>query len=448
MRFVKEISFVGQAASLPWRCGQAGSLLYVARGSAALGALLVWVVFPGLVQADNWPSWRGPTGQGHSVEKNLPLKWSTTENVRWKTPLPADGNSSPIVWGDRIFLTQATAKGTQRSLMCFARADGKLLWQQGVVYKDKEPTHGNNPYCSASPVTDGERVIVSHGSAGMYCYDFAGKLLWRKDLGKLSHIWGNASSPIMYGDLAIIWAGPGDRQFLLAVDKKTGDKVWQHDESGGKSGPAQPYVGSWSTPIVVRIGGQDQLLLGVPERLKGFDLKTGQELWSCSGLHNAGKDELVYTSPVYADGIAVAMGGYGGAALAVRTGGQGDVTTSHRLWYHPRNSQRIGSPVMVGKHLYILNDNGVAQCLDPKTGKDLWKGQKISSSTWGSMVAADGRLYVTNRAGETLVLAASPKFALLATNALNEPVYGSIAISNGELFIRSYKHLWCIGAMK
>jgi outer membrane protein assembly factor BamB len=413
--------------------------------------------------AADWPAWRGPGGQGHSAETDLPLTWSPTENVRWKAPLPDEGNSTPIVSGQRVFLTQATklpavrlllggvgsaslGSPSSRELWCLARATGKVLWRRQVVYTEQEPTHATNPYCSASPVSDGERVVVSHGSAGMFCYDFSGKELWRKDLGKLHHIWGNASSPILHRDLAILWCGPGDRQFLLAVDKRTGKEVWRHDEPGGKSGAARPWVGSWSTPLVVHTAGRDELLLGVPGKFKAFDPATGKELWSCDGLVNKNGDELVYASPVYAGGIAVAMGGFHGGALAVRTGGKGDVTRTHRLWYDPASPQRIGSPVLVGEHLYIVNDSGLAQCLDLKTGLEVWQKPRLTGSTWGSMVAAGGRLYVTSRDGETVVLAAGPKFKLLAKNHLREPVYASVTVSGGELFIRSYKHLWCIGA--
>src|SRR6516225_754306 len=215
-----------------------------------LPALVVLAAMSGTITAANWPGFRGPTGDGISVETKLPLKWSATENVRWKTPLPDGGNSSPVVWGNRIFLTQAVDKGARRLVMCFDRADGKLLWQRETRYEEKEPTHADNPYCSATPVTDGTRVIASLGSAGLVCYDFSGKELWRHDVGKLEHIWGNASSPILYGDLAILWCGPGERQFLLAVRKISGATVWKHDEPGGKSGAAGPkeWLGSGGTP--------------------------------------------------------------------------------------------------------------------------------------------------------------------------------------------------------
>jgi outer membrane protein assembly factor BamB len=421
-----------------------------------LAALAIFCVLAAAARADNWPGWRGPTGQGHSAEKDLPLTWSAKENVRWKVKLPDAGTSTPVIWDKHVFLTQASdregppkgsnggpAKARKRSLMCFARADGTLLWQKDVAYDEIEYTHPTNPFCAASPATDGERVVVSHGSAGMYCYDFAGKELWKYDLGKLEHVWGNASSPVLYKDLVIMWAGPGERQFLVAVNKKSGQKVWQHDEPGGADGiKDKTWIGSWSTPIIAKVDGQDQLILGVPKLLKGFDPATGKELWSCAGMGN-----LVYTSPVYADGIAVAMSGFHQPALAVKLGGAGDITND-RLWHHAKqNPQRIGTGVIVGGHLYMMSADGVPQCFDIKTGDEVWKVQdRPGSGAWGSMVHAAGRLYITMRNGTTLVLAASPKYEELAINDIgNEHTDASIAPSDGQLFIRSYKHLWCIG---
>jgi outer membrane protein assembly factor BamB len=397
------------------------------------------------VQADNWPAWRGLRGDGHSAEKNLPIKWNRTDTVRWKVDLPAGGNSTPVVWGDRIFLTQATEQGKRRSLLCFARSDGKLLWKKETAFEAAEPTHNTNPYCSASPVTDGKRVIVSFGSAGLICYDFAGKELWHKDLGKLHHIWGNASSPILYGEQAILWCGPGARQFLLAVDKNTGEAVWHHNEPGGHFGSdMKHWIGSWCTPLIIKLKDHDELIVGVPEKVKGFDPRTGKELWSCSGL-----GKLVYTSPVYAQGVLVVMSGFHGPALAVRAGGKGDVTHSHRLWHHSRNiPQRIGSPVIVGQYVYLVNEDGRAQCFELMTGKELWPKERLPAKFWGSLVVAAERLYITSTEGETFILAARPKLEVLGKNPLDERVLASIAVSDGELFIRSYKHLWCIGSKK
>ena len=184
------------------------------------------------------------------------------------------------------------------------------MWKRETIYKEKESTHPTNLFCSASPVTDGERVVAIHGSAGAVCYDLDGNELWRHDVGKLEQVWGNASSPILYRELAILWCGPGERQFLRAVDKKTGAKVWEHNEPGGAYGekPTE-WLGSWCTPIIIRVDDHDELVLAVPDKLKGFDPQTGKELWSCDG---AGK--LAYTSPVYSDGVIVMFCGYGGPA--------------------------------------------------------------------------------------------------------------------------------------
>jgi outer membrane protein assembly factor BamB len=414
-------------------------------------ATLAVLTAASVLHAGNWPMWRGPTGQGHSDEKKLPLTWSATENVKWKVPLKHQGNSTPVVWGDKVFLTQANKGGTERSLLCFARADGKKLWQADVAYPDKERAWNENWYANASPATDGERVVVSFASAGMYCYDVAGKELWKRtDLGPWEHQFGSGSSPVIYGDLAILWCGPNETRghnFLLAVNKKTGKSVWEHDES----------YGSWSTPLVTDVNGQDQLILGrsrdvkgAPEskagHLMGFDPKTGKELWSCQGLNS-----YVYTSALFGDGVAVGMSGFDGSALAVKLGRSGDITKD-RLWLHPKSTQRVGSGVIVGGHAYMVDENATPHCYDLKTGDDLWKDapRLKGGTTWGSIVHADGRLYLLMRSGETVVMAARPKHEVLAVNPLvsGELTNSSPAISDGAIFLRTFKHLWCIEATK
>lgn len=413
--------------------------------------MLVAALLCATVQADNWPAWRGPTGQGFCAEKNVPIEWSATKNVRWKIPLANQGNSTPVIWGERIFLTQANTGGTQRSLLCFARDDGKLLWEKTVPFMEKEQNWDENWYNNASPVVDGERVVVSFASAGMYCYDFDGKELWKRtDLGHWQHQFGIGSSPVLYNELCILWCGPtnrGEGNYLLAVNKTSGETVWKHQES----------FGSWSTPLIVNVDGRDQLIVGQsqdvkkqPEDkygfLKGFDPKTGAELWSCRGLNS-----YVYTSALYGNGVAVGMSGYSGSALAVKLGSMGDIT-EHRLWLHPRNTQRVGSGMIIGGHVYIVEENGVPHCYDLKTGDEVWKVKNRPGfgTTWGSMVHAADRLYVLMRNGETQIFKASPNFELIGINSLGggESTNSSLAISNGDVFIRTFKHLWCIREMK
>ena len=420
----------------------------------SIAALILLVACCPFAQSADWPQWRGPTGQGFCEEEML-LTWSDTENVKWKVPLEQPGNSTPVIWGDRIFLTQATKDGEIRSLLCLARADGKVLWQRDVPYGEMEKNWNPNWYANASPVTDGKHVIVSFASAGMYCYDFEGNELWKKtDLGGTwEHAFGSGSSPILYKDLAILWCGPNEtpiknkgRNYLLAVNKSTGQPAWEADQA----------YGSWSTPLVTKVGGQDQMLLGYSRDVKsapldktgflyGFDPQTGKELWRCQGLSS-----YVYTSPLYSPehNIAVAQAGYGGSAMAVKLGGSGDITAD-RLWHHPSNTQRVGSGMIVGDHVYIVEENGVPHCYELATGEEVWKATQRpgSGTTWGSMVHSNGRLYILMRDGSTLVFAASPKYELLATNSLGrgQQTNSSLAISNGDIFIRTFTHLLCIG---
>ncbi len=429
--------------------------------AGALLSFFLFIAFNGALLAGNWPGWRGPTGDGICTEKNLPTKWSTTENVKWRVPLPERGNSTPVVWGDKIFVTQPLEKDGKRALLCFDRATGKELWRATVNSSDSEPTHGTNPHCSASPATDGERVIVYLGTPGLYCYDMSGKELWHRDLGPQRHIWGNAASPVIHGGLCFLNFGPGATTFLIAVDKKTGKTVWKDDEPGGDSGEPKPaaadadkkaaprgiWVGSWTTPLIAKVEGKEQLLMSWPKRLAAYDPQTGKELWTCAGLN-----PLCYTSPIYSDGIAVAMGGFGGMALAVRAGGTGDITDTRRLWHHPRSPQRIGSGVIHDGRIYIHNDPGTAMCLDLKTGEMVWNERlpaKASTGVnWSSVMLAGDNCYTITQGGDCFVFKAAPKFELVSVNSLGEPSNSSIVPSNGELFIRTHRSLWCIAEKK
>ena len=400
-------------------------------------------------RAENWPQWRGPKGTGVSAEKDLPLHWGTNQNVRWKQPLPAKGNSTPIVWRDRVFVTQAVEG--QRNLLCLDRNDGRLRWQKGVAYSEGEATHDTNPYNSSSPVTDGERVVAWFGSAGLYCYDLDGKELWHRDLGPQRHIWGWGSSPVLAGEFCLLNFGPGEPSFLVAMDKKTGREVWRLNAPDADSGEKKPgqekaiWAGSWSTPLLASVGGEEQLIMTWPRTVVGFDPKSGRKRWSCDGLN-----PLVYTSPLFDPGkeIVVAMGGFNGMALAVKAGGEGDVTSSRRLWHQPKTRQRIGSGVIHDGHIYIHTDPGLAECWELESGRLVWeerlRGPGPKADNWSSLVLADGKLYTVNQGGDAFVLRAAPKFEVMATNSLREPTIASMAVSDGGVFIRTHLHLWCI----
>jgi outer membrane protein assembly factor BamB len=419
--------------------------------------------------AQNWPSWRGPDGTGTSVEKNLPTEWSREKNVRWRVPLPDRGNSTPVVWGDRVFVAQAVEKEAQRSLVCFDRRDGKQLWQTGTKYTLSETTHKTNPYCSSSPVTDGERVIVWYGSAGLFCYDMEGKEVWSRELGPQKHIWGIGSSPILYGDLCILNFGPGENEFVIAVDKHSGKTVWQVDqlplaEELKLSGPAndgnvdperdpgslaEKLRGSWATPLVIHSGQRDELIVPLSRRVSAFEPATGKLLWTCGGL-----GPLVYGSVVWdsaaENGLLIVMGGYHGASLAVRPGGAGDVTETHRIWHTPRSQSRLGTGIIRDGHWYVSDMKSVVECIEAQSGKSVWKkrlsGSGGSGDVWGSITSsADGVLYMLNQSGDTVVFRASPEFELIATNSLGETTNSSVVPAHGDLFIRTHNSLWCIG---
>lgn len=407
--------------------------------------LLATLALATVASADNWPAWRGPTGQGHTPEKNLPTKWSATENVKWKIDLPDPGNSTPITWGDKLFLTQATKDGKKRSLWCLSRKDGSTLWEKTVAFDGKEAKHETNTYCAASPATDGEVVVVSHGSAGVYCYDLAGKELWKREFGPADHIWGSASSPVIYKNLVFHHHGPHEKPFLIAVNKADGKDVWRNDEVGKKPGE---YFGSWSTPVVATVGGRTELIMSWAGEVKAYNPETGSLLWSCKGLEkDKANDRLTYTSPLAAENGIFCAAGYGGAAIGIKPGGSGDVTETHRLWRTPGNPQRIGSGVIVGEHVYVVNEPGVV-CLELKTGKQLWN-QPIAGGSWSNIVLAEGKLYIVGQQGETFVLAAKPELELIARNKLDgATTRASLVPSDGEFYVRTYKHLWCIAEKK
>ncbi len=409
-------------------------------------ALFACAAFASTARADNWPMWRGPGGQGVTAEKNLPTKWSATENVKWKIELPDAGNSTPVVWGDKIFLTQATEKGKKRSLYCLDRKDGAKRWEKTVTFDGKETIHATNTYAAGSPATDGTHVVVSYGSAGTYCYDFAGKELWKKDFGPSDHIWGSSSSPVIYKGLTFLNFGPHEKPFLVALKTADGTQVWKNDEVGKK--PSE-YFGSWSTPVVATVGDRTELVMTWPGVVKSYDPETGKLLWSSTGLEKDGgaADRLTYTSPLVSEKGIFAAAGYGGAALGLKPGGSGDVTESHRLWRTKANPQRIGTGVIVGDHVYVVNEFDIV-CLELATGKQLWS-VKIGK-TWGSVVRSGDTLYLTSENAETRVFRANPKeYDELARNPLDgATTRASVVPSDGELLIRTYKHLWCIGAKK
>ena len=416
---------------------------------AVTGVLLVGTASPST--AGDWPAFRGPNGDGTCEETGLAVEWSRTKNVLWRSELPAPGNSSPIVAAGKVFITVAEDRGRKRHLLCFDRRNGEQLWSQTIRLDVTPPTHKTNPYSGSSPVTDGNRVVVYHGSGGMFCYDLDGKQQWSAELGEIKHIWGFGSSPILHDGKVIQLVGPGEDTRLVALKLESGEIEWETPEPGGSNSDGGRYIGTWATPLATRIDGRDQLLMGLPTRVGSFDPQTGKLLWWVDGLASD-RSDLCYTSPIAVGDVGVLMGGFGGPSIGFQLGGEGDVTESNRLWRNftlpKRLPQRIGTGVVVDGLIYMANADGPGsfQCIDPRTGESRWTEPRTEDGPhWGSMISADGRLYVTGQKGITRVLAPNPdRYEVLAANDLGEPSNSTPAVSDGDVFLRTAAALYCI----
>ncbi len=395
---------------------------------------------------EEWRQFRGPGGQGRSQSRGLPQTWGADRNVVWKTALPGPGGSSPVVCGEHIYLTcysgyavPGEAGGNldrlQRHVVCLGRADGKVLWKRDVpAVQPEQPKVRDHGYASSTPLADDRGLYVFFGKSGVFAFDHRGKQLWRADVGSETHGWGSAASPVFYKDLVIINAAV-ESESLVALDKATGKEVWR---AGGMKE-------SWNTPIVVPVdGGQHELVLAIFGKVLGLDPNNGQVRWSCA------TDIGWYMVPslVNDKDIVYCVGGRTGGALAVRVGGRGDVTQSHRLWTVKKGSN-VPSPLFHEGHLYWLHENlGIAYCVEAATGKLIFEERMANTGQfYASPVLGDGKIYAFTRSGVGCVLAAQPRFALLARNELGDrsSFDASPAIDGSRLLIRSDRALYCIG---
>jgi len=411
----------------------------------AVGAL----VGIGSASADDWPAFRGPAGNGLSAEKSAPTTWSKDKNIKWHVALPVPGNGSPIVSNGRVFIAGSEDKeGKKRSLHCYDRKDGKQLWVKTVEFGKEMPTHETNTHSPSTPASDGKVVVVWHSSAGLYCYDFEGKELWKRDLGEFEHMWGEGTSPVLHDGKVFLNSGPAKKKvFVAAFELASGKTIWEKDEpfkGNGEKNEDNQFMGSWSTPLIIKVEGKPQLICAMPTRLVAYAPEDGKLLWSCEGLRFKSGD-LSYSSPILAGDICLTVGGYGGPGIGVKLGGSGDVTATHRVWRNEKYPQSIGSGVFVDGHVYIPYAGvNVIDCMDPKTGKSVWR-ERSKGAFWGSIVVAGGKGYVTDQKGRTVVFKPNPeKFESLAVNEMGEDSNSTPAISNGEIFIRTFKGLYCI----
>jgi len=414
------------------------------RGFVAL--LAVFFVPAVVAHAQNWPQWRGPSLNGVSTEKNLPVKWTTEENVVWKTAMPGWSGSTPIIWRDRIFLN--VADGNNLSLWCLDKTSGEVLWKKPLASDNVKRQKQN--MSSPSPVTDGRSVYVMTGTGVLKGFDFTGKELWsreiQKEYGQFGLNWGYASSPLLFEDSLYVQVLHGmktdDPSYVMRIDKKSGKTIWKVDRP---TNALRESPDSYTTPGLLRYGKTTEIVITGGDCVTGHDPATGKELWRANGLNPDNNPFYrIVASPIIFDEIIYAPTRVK-PLLALKAGGRGDVTSSHVLWSTP-NGPDVPTPVTDGKYFYVVKDNGVMWCLDAKTGAEVYANRRIKPGTYsGSPVLADGKIYVTNEDGLTTVVAAGPKFEVVAENPLNDYVLSSPAISEGRIYIRTAQHLYAIG---
>ena len=408
-----------------------------------------------------WASWRGPLGTGAAPAGEPPIEWGEKKNVRWKTTLPGKGHSTPVIWGDRIFLTSAASFGDatkedhehsdgdhdnmtpefhQRSVvLAIDRSDGSILWEK-IVDEERphESTHVTGSWASNSPVTDGEHVIASFGSRGIYCLTIDGELTGKKDLGdmKVKHGHGEGSSPALHGDTVVVnWDHEGS-SFAIALDKNTGAEIWK---------APRDEVSSWSTPLIIEQAGKPQAVIAATTRVRSYDLTDGRVLWECGGLSNN-----VVASPVAADGFLYAASSYEFQAMfAIRLeGASGDLTGTEAVtWKIDRHTPYVPSPLLYrGKLFFIRHLQAFLSCLDAKTGAPIFGPRRLPGfqMIYSSPVGAGGKVYVLSRNGVMLVIESDGKYDLLAANQLEDSFSASPAIVDDELYLRGEHHLYCI----
>jgi outer membrane protein assembly factor BamB len=405
-----------------------------AKRSAATSEIELAVELPAPGSDEQWPRFRGPDGQGHSRAHDLPLEWSTTENILWRAAVPGAGNSSPIIWNDHIFLTSAEAERNERMVHCLSREDGELLWSRSIPPHEAEPNvRDKNGYASATPVTDGERVIAFFGAGGLVCYDFDGNPLWHYPMpGVFSTTWGTGASPLLFDNSVILVhdQNKADSVFL-ALDKRTGQPLWKRERAKAMG---------WSTPLVIHVDGRQELVYAGGETLKGYDPRTGIELWSLKG-----PTVEVIPTVVVGEGLIYSASGRQGPTLGVRPGGRGDVTDTNLVWRTVRGGPHVPSPIYYQGRVYTVNDTGIATCLDGASGEMLWQS-RLRDKFSASPIEAQGLLYFPSESGVTYVVRPGDKLEVVAENDLGSPILASPAALGTRLYLRTAAELVAIGA--
>ena len=410
------------------------------------GLFLASILLTGIVRSEDWPWFRGPGRQGISQEQEVPTQWSAASNICWKTPIPGEGWSSPIVFEDRVFVTTALDGGSSLHMLCLDRRSGKVVWDKEVTRQKAGHKQQYNSYATPTPATDGTRIYVPACDGRILAVSMDGAPQWTNSDFDYYSEHGLAVSPVLYEDLVIVpfdwsspppdtkvgWQVPWDKAVILAVDKNTGKVRWK----GSRGSSRIAHV----TPQIAKVDGQDQLISGAGNVIQGFDLKTGELLWTVDS-----PGEGVVPSVVIGEGLVFTASGFGESRVcAVRPGGHGNVTKTHSVWESKDDVPKMSSMLYVSPHLYLATETGVAKCLKAATGEVLWR-ERLGGKFSASPVWADGKIYFLAENGKMTVVEDGPAFKVVAQNELGEKCCASPAISRGNLFLRTEKALYCIG---
>jgi outer membrane protein assembly factor BamB len=395
--------------------------------------LLVW---SGIVRAENWPGWRGPRGDGTSLETNVPLYWSATSNMVWQAEIPGTGHASPIIWNDRVFTVSALPATEDRVLICIDRKTGNLVWQKTVFSAPLEHKHRLNSHASSTPVTDGKLVYVAfleQREMLVAAYDFKGEQKWLVHPGPFASMHGFCSSPILFKDKVIVNGDHDGDSYIVALDRETGKTLWKTMREN--------HTRSYCVPIIRELAGRAQMVLTGDKCVASYDPNNGKRHWIIDG-----PTEQFVASPVYSEktGLIYITGGFPDHhILAIKPDGTGNVTQTHIVWRSIKGVSYVPSPIIAGDYFLVVSDQGFGTCFDASSGKILW--QERLGEHHASLVSANGLVYLLSDEGVTTVVRPGSQFQLIAKNELGEKCFASPAISQGQIFLRGDKHLFCIG---
>ena len=419
--------------------------------------LVVLLFFmPCLLLSENWPNWRGPSGDGISLEKGIPVKWSPTENIAWRVAIPGKGHSSPVAWDNKVFLTTCLPEKEQRLLLCLDQRTGKKLWQKVVLNSPLETIHPLNSRASGTPATDGQHVFVTFmkaddrkipapnvgtqrlitpGKIIVAAYDLDGEQKWKINVGDFISAHGFNTCPVLFEDLVIINGDHDGDAYLVALERKTGRERWRIEREN--------KTRSYATPIIREIGGRTQMILSGSLCVASYDPHNGKRHWIVDG-----PTEQFVASMVYNGEYVFVTAGYPERhILAIRPDGSGNVTDTHVAWRTNRGAAYVPSPIFAGPYLLVVADSGIASCFNAKTGKRHWM-ERLPGGHSPSTVSADGLVYFTSDRGVTTIVRPGKMFNIIARNELGEQISASPAISQGQIFLRTHQHLYCIGSKK